>query len=82
MRRAAWMCVILLLLVAPTLDFAWNEPALAQSPGARCQLHATPAATFEAAYLAGPLAAEFLSPAEPIELPPWVGPSIFIPPRL
>jgi len=82
MRRVFWMLIIVLLVVAPMLDFVWNEPMLDQRQGARCQLHATPAVPFEVVYLAVALRIELLPPLDLPDRSPLVGRSIFIPPRL
>lgn len=82
MRRAFWTLIIILLAVMPVLDLAWNEPTLDQRQGARCQLHANPAAAFEPVCLVVVLAAGLFLPFEPFDRSPLMGPSIFIPPRL
>lgn len=82
MKRAVWAFIVILLVMAPVLDLAWNEPALDQSPGARCQLHATPAVASEPAYLVVALAIEWLLPFKSLDRSPLVSASIFIPPRV
>ncbi|MBI3327263.1 MAG: hypothetical protein HYZ81_11250 [Nitrospinae bacterium] len=81
MLRAILPFFIILLVVLPALDLAWNEPVLDQPPGARCQLHATPAVACEPVGLVLGLAAELLLPFEALDHFPMVSPSIFIPPR-
>jgi len=74
--------VIMLLVAAPALHLAGNEPTFDPSQGARCQVHLIPGMACEAVCLIVVLAAE---PVRPFEAParfPLVGASIFIPPRL
>jgi hypothetical protein len=78
-RRALWALALLLLIVAPALDFAWVEPTLGQ--GVLCQLHANPAVALEVVSPVVVAAAELLPPGEPLGRIPLVGSPIFIPPR-
>ncbi|MGH8071646.1 MAG: hypothetical protein ACRERE_41715 [Candidatus Entotheonellia bacterium] len=81
MLRTVVTLFIILLVVAPALDLGWNEPTLAQSQGARCPLHGTPAVTFEPTCLVVAFAAEWLLPFEALNRLPLISASIFIPPR-
>lgn len=80
-RRAGWALAILVLVVAPALDLAWNEPALDGSQGTRCQLHGNPGADLQLVSPVVALAAELRPPSEPLARFPLIASSIFIPPR-
>lgn len=80
-RRVGWVLAILLLVVAPVLDLAWNEPTLDEGRGMRCQLHANPVMALEPLSPLVALPAELLLPFEPLDRLPLVSPLIFIPPR-
>jgi hypothetical protein len=79
--RVVWALAILLLVVAPVLDLAWNEPALDEGQGMRCQLHANPVMALEPLSPLVALAAELFLSFEPLDRFPLIGHSIFIPPR-
>jgi hypothetical protein len=79
--RVVWALALTLLVVAPVLDLAWNEPALDEGQGMRCQLHANPVVALEPLSPLVALAAELLLPFEPLDRFPLVSPLIFIPPR-
>lgn len=74
-------CVVVLLVVVPLLDFAWNEPLLDQSPGVHCPLHANPGVALEPARPAVPRPEELLPLVTSPACRSLLGPSIFIPPR-
>lgn len=80
-RRLMWALAAPLLVVTPALDLAWNEPALDESQGARCQLHANPGVALQPVAPVVARASELLFPFEPPDRVPLVGPSIFVPPR-
>lgn len=72
----------LLLIAAPVVDLALNEPTLNESQGARCHLHANPAIRCAPTALAVALLAAPFLPPEPSDRLPLIGSSIFIPPRV
>ena len=82
MRRTIWGIVILLLVIAPTLDLAWNEPAVGWSLGAHCQVHATPGMTFEPVRLIVAFTSEPLLSDNPSDYLLGISSAIDIPPRL
>jgi hypothetical protein len=73
---------ILLLVVAPVLDFVWNEPALDEGRGMRCQLHSNPVTALEPGSHAVAFSSELPLPAERFDPIPLLASSIFIPPRV
>ena len=80
-QRPVLVLIALLLVGAPFVDLAWNEPALDEQQGVHCQLHANPAVTIEPAPLVVTRSSEFLSPSDPLARFALRGSSIFIPPR-
>ena len=82
MQRAVWAFVIILLVLSPALDLAWNEPVSDGSPNVHCQLHATPAVAFEPGGVLVMYASERFQAVEPHDRLPLVGASIDIPPRV
>jgi hypothetical protein len=81
LQRAGWTLAIVLLIIVPALDLAWNEPALDENQGARCQLHANPGVTLQPHSPVVALAAGLIGPSQACDHFPLIGPSIFIPPR-
>lgn len=81
-QRLLWLLAAALLVVAPALDLAWNEPAADESQGARCQLHANPVVALQPVAPVVVLASGPLLPFEPLGRVPLVGSSIFVPPRV
>jgi hypothetical protein len=80
-QRLVVVLIALLLVGAPFVDLAWNEPALDGQQGVHCQLHANPAVTLEPAPLVVTRSSEFLSSSDPLARFALRGSSIFIPPR-
>ena len=78
---ALWVALIVLLLVVPALDLAWNEPALDETQSTRCQLHANPVMGGQPASPVVTLIADLLLPLESPDRLPLLGCSIFVPPR-
>ena len=78
---ALWVALIVLLLAAPALDLAWNEPVLNEAQSPHCQLHANPAMACEPASRVVTPIADLLLPLEPPDRLPLLGRSIFVPPR-
>lgn len=79
--RVVSALVTFLLLVVPLLDFAWNEPTLDESQGARCQLHSNPGIVLNpvsVVQLSGEPLSQFESPSRLLFIPA----SIFVPPRV
>ena len=80
--RAALTLLVLVILVIPALDLAWNETKAAERPGARCPLHANPVA------VGCPLAIDTGQESQPGDVigarlrPQLVDTSIFVPPKL
>ena len=72
----------LVLVVAPAVDLAWNEPTLEEPQGARCPLHANPGAALGAPALVVSHSAVPLLHSEPVVHFELLSFSIFIPPRV
>jgi hypothetical protein len=85
-RRGAGLPIVVafavvLLIVTPFIDVAWYEPALDESQGARCHLHANPVVPSESPSRVVRSPAELLAPLELLTRAALLGPSIFVPPR-
>ena len=80
-QRLVLVLITLLLVGAPFVDIAWNEPALDGQQGVHCQLHANPGASLEPAPLVVTRSSELLSPSDALARFALRGSSIFIPPR-
>src|SRR3989304_10075845 len=72
--------VILLLVMVPSLDLAWNDSTLDESQGAYCQLHANPGVSLQPVSPVMVLSAERFLPFQPLDRFPLIGSCIFIPP--
>jgi hypothetical protein len=82
MRRGIWGIVVILSVLAPVLDLAWNEVMMDGSQEARRLLHTTPVVTFDPVTAILVVAAEVVLAVEWHDCLPLIGPSIFIPQRL
>ena len=79
--RAALVLLVLVILVLPALDLAWNEVKAAERQGTRCPLHANPIV------VPGLLPGDVSQESEPGDVavtplrPQLYDASIFIPPK-